>query len=63
MSTNRIILNETSYFGPGSRAVLADEIKKRGFKKVFGHTRKSCGLCINFSQSIQEKLHINHTSK
>ena len=35
MSTNRIILNETSYFGPGSRAVLADEIKKRGFKKVF----------------------------
>lgn len=35
MSAKRIILNETSYFGPGSRAVLADEIKKRGFKKVF----------------------------
>lgn len=31
----RIILNEMSYFGAGSRAVLADEIKKRGFKKVF----------------------------
>lgn len=35
MSINRVILNEMSYFGPGSRAVLADEIKKRGFKKVF----------------------------
>lgn len=35
MSVNRIILNETSYFGPGSRAVLAEEIKKRGFSKVF----------------------------
>jgi len=35
MSINRIILNETSYFGAGSRSVLADEIKKRGFKKAF----------------------------
>jgi lactaldehyde reductase len=35
MSINRIILNETSYFGAGSRTVLADEIKKRGFKKAF----------------------------
>lgn len=31
----RIILNEMSYFGAGSRAILADEIIKRGFKKVF----------------------------
>ncbi len=31
----RIILNEMSYFGAGSRSVLADEITKRGFKKVF----------------------------
>ncbi|MEI8273151.1 MAG: lactaldehyde reductase [Paludibacter sp.] len=31
----RVILNEMSYFGAGSRSVLADEIKKRGFKKVF----------------------------
>lgn len=31
----RIILNEISYFGTGSRSVLADEIKRRGFKKVF----------------------------
>ena len=29
---NRIILNETSYFGFGSREVLIDEIKRRKFK-------------------------------
>jgi lactaldehyde reductase len=32
---NKIILNEMSYFGAGSRSVLADEIKRRGYKKVF----------------------------
>jgi len=32
---DRIVLNETSYFGKGAREVLAEEIKKRGFKKVF----------------------------
>lgn len=31
---NRIILNETSYFGRGSREKLADEIKLRNFKKI-----------------------------
>ena len=31
----RIVLNETSYFGKGAREMLAEEIKKRGFKKVF----------------------------
>ena len=35
MATNRIVLNETSYFGAGSRAVLADEIQARGYKKAF----------------------------
>ncbi len=40
MSIKRIILNEMSYFGAGSRAVLSDEIKKRGFKKVFVVTDK-----------------------
>ena len=35
MEIKRIILNEMSYFGAGCRSVLADEIKKRGFKKVF----------------------------
>ncbi len=32
---NRIVLNETSYFGAGSRSVIADEVKRRGFKKAF----------------------------
>ncbi|MBR5849612.1 MAG: lactaldehyde reductase [Alistipes sp.] len=31
---HRIVLNETSYFGAGCRSVIADEIKKRGYKKV-----------------------------
>ncbi len=30
----KFVLNETSYFGKGSREVLAEEIQKRGFKKV-----------------------------
>lgn len=30
----RIILNETSYFGAGCRSVLVEEITKRGFKKA-----------------------------
>ena len=30
----RFVLNETSYFGRGSREELANEIKSRGFKKV-----------------------------
>lgn len=32
---NRFILNETSYFGAGSREVLSGEIVRRGFKKAF----------------------------
>ncbi len=31
---NRVVLNETSYFGCGSRSKLADELKKRGYTKV-----------------------------
>ena len=31
---NRIVLNETSYFGRGSREKVVDEIKSRGFKSV-----------------------------
>ena len=32
---NRIVLNETSYFGDNARENLASEIQKRNFKKVF----------------------------
>ena len=31
---NRIILNETSYFGRGGREKLATEIESRNFRKV-----------------------------
>lgn len=31
---NRIVLNETSYFGYGSREVLKDELHIRGYKKI-----------------------------
>ena len=41
MSTTRFVLNETSYFGNGAREVLAEEITKRGFKKVFLVSDKS----------------------
>ena len=34
MST-KFVLNETSYFGKGAREELPEEIKKRGFEKVF----------------------------
>ena len=29
MNTNRIVLNETSYFGPGSRSVIPEEVKNQ----------------------------------
>lgn len=32
---NRFVLNETSYHGPGAIKAIPDEIKGRGFKKVF----------------------------
>ena len=38
---NRIVLNETSYFGRGSREKVAEEIKSRGFKKILVVTDQS----------------------
>jgi lactaldehyde reductase len=40
MIARRIVLNETSYFGPGCREVIAEETKRRGFKKAFVVTDK-----------------------
>lgn len=37
---NRMILNETSYFGAGCRDSIAIEVKRRGFKKAFFVTDK-----------------------
>lgn len=52
--TNRIILNETSYFGAGAISVIPNEVTSRGFKKAlivtdkdlvkFGVTGKVTGI-------------------
>ncbi len=44
---NRIILNETSYFGSGAREKLVPEIQKRGFQKILlvtDETLMNCGV-------------------
>ena len=38
---NRFVLNEVSYFGPGAREVLPQEIKRLGLHKAFVATDKS----------------------
>lgn len=37
---NRIVLNETSYFGPGAIRVIPEEVHRRNFKKAFIVTDK-----------------------
>ena len=43
----RIVLNETSYFGAGCRSVIAEEVKKRGYKKAFFVTDKDKLFCFH----------------
>lgn len=38
---NRVVLNETSYFGRGSRSKLTEEIKTRGYTKILLVTDKT----------------------
>lgn len=52
---NRIVLNETSYFGAGSIAVIPEEVKNRGFKKAFVVTDKDL-LKFNVAQKVIKKL-------
>lgn len=57
MSTNRIILNETSYFGPGSREVLISEIKARNFRKVLLVTDKDLvkfGVAVKVMELLEK---------
>ena len=54
MST-KFVLNETAYFGKGSREELAGEIKKRGFKKVFLVSDKSL-VEVGVTSKIEEIL-------
>ena len=63
MSTTKFVLNETSYFGNGAREVLAEEITKRGFKKVFLVSDKSlveAGVAAKVEEEIK-KANIEYT--
>ena len=55
MSVNRFVLNETSYFGKGSREELTEEIRKRKFKKVLVVTDKAlfeCGVTAKVTEVL-----------
>ena len=51
----KFVLNETSYFGKGSREVLPEEIKKRGYKKVFFVTDQSL-FDLGLSNKVTDTL-------
>ena len=59
MSVNRIILNETSYFGRGSREVLTSELKQRGLKKVLVVTDKVL-LEVGVTDKVTDELKKNN---
>ena len=55
--SEKFVLNETSYFGRGARAELANEIKSRGFQKVLVVTDKSlfeCGVTGKVTAVLDE---------
>ena len=55
--SERFVLNETSYFGRGSRVELANEIKTRGFNKVLVVTDKTlyeCGVTGKVTYILDE---------
>jgi lactaldehyde reductase len=52
---NRIVLNETSYFGPGAISVIPEEVNKRGFKKALIVSDKDlvkCGVVKKVSDML-----------
>ena len=55
MATTKFVLNETSYFGNGAREVLAEEIKKRGFQKIFLVSDKSL-VEASVTAKVEEEL-------
>lgn len=55
MSVNRIILNETSYHGAGSRSEIATEVKRRGFKKALFVTDKDL-IKFGVAEEIEKVL-------
>lgn len=63
MAVQRIILNETSYFGAGARSMLADEAKMKGFTSAFVVTDKDLvkfGIC-KMVTDVLEKASIPFT--
>ena len=53
---NRTVLNETSYFGPGCRTAIADEIKAKGYRKAFLVTDKDLvrfGVAARIEEVLQ----------
>lgn len=52
---NRIVLNETAYFGAGCRSVIADEIRKRGLHKALLVTDKDL-IRFGVAAKIEEVL-------
>ncbi len=59
MDIQKFVLNETSYFGEGARAVLPEEIKKRGFNKVLVVTDESL-YNAGVSSKVTELLEANN---
>ncbi|MDR1504938.1 MAG: lactaldehyde reductase [Prevotella sp.] len=57
---NRIILNETSYHGAGSRSEIATEIRRRGFKKAFFVTDKDL-IKFGVATEIEKVLNASGT--
>ena len=55
--SEKFVLNETSYFGRGSRVELANEIKTRGFKKVLvvtDQTLLDCGVAGKVTKILDD---------
>ena len=54
---NRVVLNETSYFGRGSRSKLKEELINRGFQRILLVSDKNlaeCGITVLISNIINE---------
>lgn len=51
----RIVLNETSYYGAGCREVIADEVRKRGFRKALFVTDKDL-IRFGVAEKIEQVL-------
>jgi len=50
---NRIVLNETSYFGPGAISVIPEEVVVRNFSKALVVTDKDL-IKFNVAQRLQQ---------